>query len=90
MALLEVVESSQSRVHDLRHELDKAREALDRTDAVLATADEGLVRAESAIVTTKKWTPVGLAVIGAVLVVGVAAVILIRRRRHRSEDFLDD
>jgi hypothetical protein len=63
MALLEAVESSQGRVNDLRHELEKARVALDRTDAVLATADEGLMKAESAIVTTKKCTPVGLIVL---------------------------
>jgi hypothetical protein len=85
MALLEAVEHSQGRVNDLRHELGKARDALDKTDAVLATADEGLIKAEAAIVTTKKWTPVGLAVIGTVIVVGVAAVIVLRRRRRRDD-----
>jgi hypothetical protein len=85
MALLEVVEAGQLRVHDLQHELEKARVALDRTDAVLATADEGFAKAETAIVTTKKWTPVGLAVLGAVVVVGVAAVIVLRRRRRRDD-----
>jgi hypothetical protein len=90
MALLEVVESSQSRVDDLRHELNKARVALDRTDAVLAAADEGLVKAEAAIVGTKRWTPVALAVFGTVIVAGVAAVILLRRRRRHEDDYLDD
>lgn len=86
MALLEAVETSQGRVNDLRHELEKARVAIDRTDAVLATADEGLVKAEAAIVTTKKWTPVGLIVLGAIVVVGVGAVIVLRRRR-KGDDF---
>ena len=86
MALLEVVEAGQHRVHDLQHELEKARVALDRTDAVLATADEGFTKAESAIVTTKRWTPVGLVVLGAVVVVGVAAVIVLRRRRASADD----
>ena len=86
MALLEVVESSQGRVNDLRQELEKARVALDRTDAVLASADEGLVKAESAIVTTKKWTPVGAAVLGGLVVIGVVAIVVIRRRRRRDGD----
>jgi len=84
MALLEVVESSQGRVNDLRHELEKARVALDRTDAVLGAADEGLVKAESAIVTTKKWTPVGFVVLGAIVVVGVGAVVVLRKRRKHD------
>jgi hypothetical protein len=79
--LLEAVEMGQTRVHDLQHEVEKARVALDRTDAVLASADKGFTQAESAIATTKKWTPVGLVVLGAIVVVGVATVIVLRRRR---------
>jgi hypothetical protein len=80
MALLEVVESSQGRVTDLRHELDKARVALDRTDAVLATADSTLEKAESAIVNTRRWGPRVFLVIGAVALVGVAAIVIMKRR----------
>ena len=39
MELFEVVETSQEQVVELRHGLDKVRDALDRTDAVLAIAD---------------------------------------------------
>lgn len=80
MALLEVVEASQGRVTDLRHELDRAREALDRTDAVLSTADSTLVKAESAIVNTRRWGPRVFLIIGAVALVGVAAVVIMKRR----------
>lgn len=88
MAILEIVENGQTRVNDLRHELDRAREVLDRTDAVLATADEGFGKAEAAIVTTKRWTPRVLIVVGAVAVVGVAAIVIMRRRR-RDADFAE-
>ena len=69
VALLEVVEASQGRVTDLRHELDRAREALDRTDAVLSTA-----------VNTRRWGPRAFLVIGAVALVGVAALVIMKRR----------
>jgi hypothetical protein len=71
-------------VSDLRHELDKVRDALDRTDAVLGVTDEALVRAEEAIVTTRRWAPyvaVGLTV----AVVGLAALVVWRRRQRRDE-----
>ena len=57
MAILEAVETGHGHVTDLRHELDKVRDALDRTDAVLGVTDEALVKAESAIVTTRHWAP---------------------------------
>jgi hypothetical protein len=84
MAILEAMEAGHGHVTDLRGELDKVREALDRTDAVLAVTDGALVRAEDAIVTTRKWAPyaaVGLSIV----VVGVVAVVVWRRRRHRDE-----
>lgn len=80
MTLLEVVETGQDRVEDLRVELDRARTALDRTDAVLAVADDTLGRAEAAITTSRRWGPV-LAVAVGVAVVAVVAVVVIRRRR---------
>ncbi|PHX61469.1 MAG: hypothetical protein CK552_00375 [Actinobacteria bacterium] len=83
MALLEVVESGQEHVVDLRHELDKVRDALDRTDAVLAIADETLTRAEEAIVQSRRWAPVLVGVVGLVAV-GVAAAIISRRRRQAA------
>ena len=85
MALLDVVENGHSHVVDLQGELAKARVALDRTDAVLAVADDGLLKAEEAIVAGRRWAPiVGLA-LGAV-VVGVAVVVIMKRRRARYED----
>ena len=79
MELLEVVETSQEHVVELRHGLDKVRDALDRTDAVLAIADETLLRAEGAIVKSRRWAPVVLGVVG-LLAVGVTVAIVIRRR----------
>ena len=84
MVLLEVVETSQEHVVELRHELDKVRDALDRTDAVLAIADETLMRAEGAIIQSRRWAPVVLGVVG-LLAVGVTVAIVIRRRSDGSE-----
>ncbi len=83
MALLEAVETGQAHVTDLRGELDRVRDALDRTDAVLGVADDALLRAEAAINGGRRWAPVVGIAIGAALV-GVAVVIVWRRRR-RSE-----
>ena len=85
MALLDVVETSHSHVADLQEELAKARVALDRTDAVLAVADDGLARAEEAIVAGRRWAPV-LGIALGVVVVGVVAVAIIRRRRAQYQD----
>jgi hypothetical protein len=87
MAILDVVESGHTRVNDLRSELDRVREALDRTDSVLSVTDETLVKAESAIVSTRRVAPyvaIGLAV-AAVAVVG----FVIWRRRSKHDDFAD-
>jgi hypothetical protein len=83
MAILEVVESGHGHVTDLRHELGRVREALDRTDAVLGVTDDALVRAEHAIETSRRVAPVVLAVVG-VAVVGVAAVLVWRSRRRED------
>ena len=85
MSLLDVVESNQGHVTDLRENLGRVRSALDRTDAVLEVADETLERAESAIKTRRTWGPIVLAVLGAA-VVGVGVVIVMRRRSHAAED----
>ncbi len=79
MDLLEVVESGQERVSDLRGELDRARDALDRTDAVLAFTDASLERAEVAIVASRRWGRIAAIAVG-VAVVGVVAYVIIRRR----------
>ena len=84
MALLEAVETGQERVSDLRGELGRVRDALDRTDAVLAVADDSLARAETAIVAGRRWGPTVAVVVG-VAVVGVAVLIVVRRRRSRQE-----
>lgn len=83
MTLLEAVETGQERVGDLRQELDRARTALDRTDAVLAVADDTLGRAEVAITTSRRWGPV-LAIAVGVAVVAVVAVVVLRRRQATS------
>jgi len=83
MALLEVVEAGQGRVSDARHELDRVRDALDRTDAVLGVADDALDKAESAIVTGRHWAPYVAIGIGVAAVAVVALVVW--RRRGRDE-----
>lgn len=85
MALLEVVESSQGHVTDARRELDRVREALDRTDAVLGVADDALERAETAIVSTRRWAPTVGIVVG-VVALGIAVAIIVRRRRGSDDD----
>lgn len=80
MTLLEAVETGHERVGDLREELDKARVALDRTDAVLAVADDTFSRAEAAITSSRRWGPV-VAVVAGVAVVAVVALVVIKRRQ---------
>lgn len=81
MAILEVVETGHGHVTDLRHELVKVRDALDRTDAVLGVTDDALVKAESAIVSTRHWVPYIALGIGIVTVAVVGAVVWRKRRR---------
>ena len=85
MAILEMVETGHGHVTDLRHELDRVRDALDRTDAVLAVTDDTLVKAESAIESTRRATPY-LAVGVGIAVVAVVAIVVWRRRQRRSQD----
>lgn len=85
MALLEAVETGQMRVTDLRGELDRVRDALDRTDAVLGVADEALVKAEAAINNGRRWAPV-LGITVGVALVGVAVIIVWRRRRRGAAE----
>jgi len=84
MAILEVVENGHEHVTDLRHELGRVREALDRTDAVLGITDEALERAEHAIESSRRVAPVVLAVVG-VAAIAVTAAIVWRSRRQRDE-----
>ena len=85
MSLLDVVESNQVHVTDLREELGRVRAALDRTDAVLGVADETLERAEVAIKSSRTWGPIVLAVLGAA-VIGAGVVIVMRKRRHSADE----
>jgi hypothetical protein len=62
----------------------RARDALDRTDAVLAVADDTLVKAEVAIVQGRRIAPVLVVVVGLV-VVGVAALVIMKRRRREPD-----
>ena len=84
MAILEAVETGHGHVTDLRHELDKVRDALDRTDAVLGVTDDALVRAESAIVTTRRLAPTVAIVIG-IATIAVVGLVVWRKRRRTSE-----
>lgn len=85
MSLLDVVESNQEHVTDLREELGRFRAALNRTDAVLGVADETLERAEVAIKSSRTWGPIVLAVLGAA-VIGAGVVIVMRKRRHSADE----
>ena len=84
MAILEVVETGHGHVTDLRHELDRVRDALDRTDAVLGVTDDALARAEEAIEASRRIAPVVAAVLG-VTVVAVATILVLRSRRRRED-----
>lgn len=92
MAILDVVEGGQTRVSELRSELDRVRGALDRTDAVLGATDEALGKAETAIEAGRRWAPrilvagVVLAAVGTVAVVGGVAFVVVRRRRSRASE----
>jgi hypothetical protein len=87
MALLEVVEAGHSRVSELQLEIDRVREALDRTDAVLGATDDAFEKAETAIVAGRHWAPYAAVALG-IAAVAIAAVIVLRRRK-RGDDFLD-
>jgi len=84
MALLEVVETSHEHVSDLRHELDRVREALDRTDVVLGITDDTLERAEHAIVTSRRVAPY-LAVVAGVAALATAGYLVWRSRRSSRD-----
>lgn len=86
MAILEAVESGHGHVTDLRHELDRVREALDRTDAVLGVTDDALEKAEAAIVTGRRLSPYVAVRVG-VAVVAVVAIVVWRRRRRSAEQY---
>lgn len=86
MALLEVVETGHAHVLDLRGELDRVREALDRTDAVLGVADDALQRAESGIVTSRRVAPYVAIGIAGVAVVVVALAVWRRSMRKNADE----
>lgn len=84
MAILEVVETGHGHVTDLRHELDKVRVALDRTDAVLGVTDDALVKAESAIVSGRHWAPYVALGIG-LATVAIVGIVVWRKSKRRSD-----
>lgn len=84
MAILEVVETGHEHVSDLRHELGRVRDVLDRTDAFLGVTDDALERAEQALESSRRVAPYVLAAV-AVTAVAVTAVIVWRARRRRPE-----
>ena len=82
MSLTESIERGQHDVEELRANLARVREALDRTDVVLEKTDEALVLAGQAVGQTRRWAPVAaLAVVG----IAVTAVVIVVRRRRRAE-----
>lgn len=87
MTLLDVVQTGEEQIGDLREELGRFRAVLDRTDAVLNFADESLEKAEVVIASSRRWVPIVIGVVG-VAAVG-ATVYLVLRRRRRSQDEAD-
>ncbi|MBU6243911.1 MAG: hypothetical protein KGP12_01720 [Actinomycetales bacterium] len=85
MALLDVVQTGEEQVSDLREELDRFRRALDRTDAVLSFADESLERAEVVIASSRRWVPIVIGVFG-VAAVGATVYLVMRKRRRSTDD----
>jgi hypothetical protein len=85
MALLEVVQTGEEQVSDLREELDRFRRALDRTDAVLNFADESLEKAEVVIASSRRWVPIVIGVVG-VAAVGATVYLVMRKRRRSADD----
>ena len=83
MAILEAVETGHAHVVDLRHDLDRVREVLDRTDSILVVTDETLMRAEDAIVASRRMAPY-VAVGVAALAIAVVGVVVWRRRSSRD------
>lgn len=84
MAILEMVEAGHGHVTDVRHELDRVRDALDRTDAMLGVTDHALEKAEDVIATSRRVAPglaIGIGVAAAAVVVGV----ILWRRRQRDD-----
>ena len=85
MALLDVVQTGEEQVSDLREELDRFRRALDRTDAVLNFADESLEKAEVVIASSRRWVPIVMGVVG-VAAVGATVYLVMRKRRRSADD----
>ena len=84
MAILEAVETGHEHVTDLRHELGRVRDVLDRTDAFLGVTDEALERAEHALESSRRVAPYVVVAVG-VAAVAVTAVLVWRARRRRAE-----
>lgn len=80
MALTDELARSALEVDRVRGHVEVLREALDRTDAILGSAEEGIERLEDAVVTTKRWAPRVAIVVAAVAVAAVAFVVIRRSR----------
>ena len=88
MALLDVVQSGEEELGDLRSELTRVRRALDKTDAVLEFADDTLEKAEAVIVNSRTWVPIVVGVAGVVggAAIGATVYLVLRKRRQRQQD----
>ena len=82
MSVTALLETQQDRVELLESKLDQVAEVVDTSRAVLAKADDAIIRAEVAVEQARRRAPAVLGVAVAVVAVAVVAVVLIRRRRR--------
>ncbi len=85
MALLEAVVDGHTHVVELQGELARVRDALDRTDAVLAVADRTLTQAEHAIEESRRIAPYVAGAFALVVASGIAFAIW-RSRRNSADN----
>ena len=93
MSMTETLGNTAIQVEGLRDGLGRLRSVLDQTDAVLDVADDVLSKADEmlgqavdAVENSKRWAPRVALVLGVAAALGVAAIVVIRLRRAKSED----
>lgn len=87
MAVLEMIEDRAARISELRQDLDRVRDVLDRTDAVLAVSDQALERIDEVVRSgTARRVALSMLVIAGVVAVGVPIVIAARRRSQTAHE----
>lgn len=84
MSVTETLNHRQQQIEGARDEVAQLQEALDRTDSVLAHADDALAGAQQVAEQTRRVAP-AIAVVLAVAVGATIAVVIVRRRRRRQD-----